>query len=240
MTHVVPFMNGKGGSGKSTLARTFAVEVARAGATVLLADLDDEQKTTALWAENRRRNGWLPEIRVEVVSPRKAYELVGQTDVLVIDAPPRADARMLFLARWATFTVLPCRANRSDDLAETVRLLHKLSAEGIPAWRYGVALNGLRAATAERDNRDARACLKEAGYPALAGFTRDLKTYEVAMLEGRAMTETDRPNLNGEAYRLAENITKCTLDAGRRLKRQMKARKLEAERIREQGGTAAA
>ena len=142
MTYVVPFMNGKGGTGKSTLARCYAVEAARAGASVLLADLDDEQKTSALWAENRRRNGWQPEIRVEIASARKAFDLVGQTDVLVLDAPGWADAQTLFVAKWATYTVVPSRANRSDDLAATVSLLHKLTAEAVPAWRFGVALNG--------------------------------------------------------------------------------------------------
>ena len=46
MGYVVPFMNGKGGTGKSVLARAYAVrEAARAGAKVLIADLDDVQRT---------------------------------------------------------------------------------------------------------------------------------------------------------------------------------------------------
>ena len=233
MTYVVPFMNGKGGTGKSTLARCYAVEAAKGGASVLIADLDDEQKTTALWAANRQRNGWEPEIRVEVASARKAYDLVGQTDVLVIDAPGWADAQTLFVARWATYTVVPSRANRSDDLAATVALLHKFSAEKIPAWRFGVALNGLRAATAESDDHDARAYLKEAGFEALPGFVRDLKTYEVAMLEGRAITETDRANLNEEALRLAESIGKSVMAAGRKIALEIK---LENERKRKGHG----
>jgi cellulose biosynthesis protein BcsQ len=224
MTYVVPFMNGKGGTGKSTLARCYAVEAARGGASILIADLDDEQKTTAIWAANRKRNGLQPDIRVEVASARKAYDLVGQTDVLVIDAPGWADAQTLFVAKWATFTVVPTRANRSDDLAATVSLLHKFSAEKIPAWRFGVVLNGLRAATAVRDNDDARAYLKSAGYEALPGFIRDLKTYEVAMLEGRAITETDRPALNEEAFKIAEAIAQNVLEAGRKLELERKDR----------------
>ena len=237
MTYVVPFMNGKGGTGKSTLARCYAVEAAKGGASVLVADLDDEQKTTALWAANRKRNGWQPDIRVEVASARKAYDLIGQTDVLVLDAPGWADAQTLFVARWATFTVVPSRANRSDDLAATVALLHKFSAENIPAWRFGVALNGLRAGTADKDDSDARAYLKEAGYDALPGFIRDLKTYEVAMLEGKAITETDRANLNEEAYRLAEGIAMSVLEAGRRIEKEIEIEAAkEPQREHEQGG----
>jgi chromosome partitioning protein len=236
MTYVVPFMNGKGGTGKSTLARCYAVEAARAGASVLLADLDDEQKTSALWAENRRRNGWQPEIRVEIASARKAFDLVGQTDVLVLDAPGWADAQTLFVAKWATYTVVPSRANRSDDLAATVSLLHKLTAEAVPAWRFGVALNGLRQATAVKDDEDARAYLGEAGYSALPGFIRDLKTYEIAMLEGHAITETDRPNLNLEAFTLADGITKAVIEAGRKLARELNREKREIEIEIKKGG----
>jgi chromosome partitioning protein len=228
-------MNGKGGTGKSTLARCYAVEAAKGGASVLIADLDDEQKTAAIWAANRKRNGWKPEIRVEVASARKAYDLVGQTDVLVIDAPGWADAQTLYVAKWSTFTVVPTRANRSDDLAATVSLLHKFAAESIPAWRFGVALNGLRTATAERDNSDARTYLKSAGYEALPGFTRDLKTYEVAMLEGKAITETDRPALNEEAFKLAEAIARNVITAGRKLEQELKPQETAARtaRIRE-------
>ncbi len=236
MTYVVPFMKGKGGTGKSTLARCYAVEAARAGASVLLADLDDEQKTSALWAENRRRNGWQPEIRVEIASARKAFDLVGQTDVLVLDAPGWADAQTLFVAKWATYTVVPSRANRSDDLAATVSLLHKLTAEAVPAWRFGVALNGLRMTTAVKDDEDARAYLGEAGYSALPGFIRDLKTYEIAMLEGHTITETDRPNLNLEAFTLADGITKAVIEAGRKLARELNREKREIEIEIKKGG----
>ncbi len=42
-------------------------------------------------------------------------------------------------------------------------------------WRFGVALNALRAASAKEDDSDARAYLAEAGIRALPGFVRDLK-----------------------------------------------------------------
>ena len=131
--------------GQATLARCYAVEAAKGGASVLIADLDDEQKTSAIWAANRKRNDLQPKIRVEVASARKAYDLVGQTDVLVIDAPGWADAQTLFVAKWATFTVVPTRANRSDDLAATVSLLHKFTARehpGLALRRGGLIVCG--------------------------------------------------------------------------------------------------
>ena len=53
----MPFINNKGGVGKSVLARAYAVEAARGGASVLIADLDDVQRTSKRWADHRKANG---------------------------------------------------------------------------------------------------------------------------------------------------------------------------------------
>ncbi|MBJ7532792.1 hypothetical protein JDN40_01485 [Rhodomicrobium vannielii ATCC 17100] len=232
-------MNGKGGTGKSVLARTYAVEAARSGASVLIADLDDVQRTSKHWAEHRKLNGLKPEIRAEVATPRVAYEMVGRSDVLVIDAPGWTDRETLKMASWSTFCVIPSRANRMDDLSETVRLLHALKAEGIEDWRVGVALNALRAASAVEDDRDARAYLKEAGYKALPGFVRDLKSYEVALLQGKAITETDEAELNREAFVVVDGIAGAVLEAGKRMTRLLDAEKAKPKtqaKERDKGG----
>ena len=69
----------------------------------------------------------------------------------------------------------------------------------------------------------------------MPGFTRDLKTYEIAMLEGHAITETDRPNLNMEAFTLADGIAKAVIEAGRKLAREL-SREKERAQERERGG----
>jgi len=230
MGYVVPFMNNKGGTGKSVLARAYAVEAARAGASVLIADLDDVQRTSKHWADHRKSNGLTPEIRVEVATPRTAYDMIDRAKVLIIDAPGWTDRETLKMASWSTFCVIPSRANRMDDLSETVRLLHALKAQGIEDWRFGVALNALRAATASEDDRDARAFLAEAGFEALPGFVRDLKAYEIALLEGKAITETPDKRLNEEAYKLVNGIAGAVFEADRKLGR-------EVEPPREPGNT---
>jgi chromosome partitioning protein len=231
MGYVVPFMNGKGGTGKSVLARAYAVEAARAGASVLIADLDDVQRTSKHWADHRKRNGLKPEIRVELATPRVAYDMADRSDVLVIDAPGWTDRESLKMAAWSTFCVIPSRANRMDDLSETVRLLHALKAQGIEDWRFGVALNALRATTAKQDDKDARAYLAEAHFNALPGFVRDLKAYEIALLEGKAITETGQKELNEEAFVLVNGIAGAVLDAGKRLLREIEQAK-QSERDR--------
>jgi cellulose biosynthesis protein BcsQ len=221
MGYVVPFMNGKGGTGKSVLARTYAVEAARAGASVLIADLDDVQRTSKNWAEHRKLNGLKPEIRAELATPRLAYGMVGRSDVLVIDTPGWADRETLKLALWSTFCVIPSRANRMDDLSETVRLLHALKQEGLEDWRFGVALNARRAASAVEDDRDARAYLAEVGFKALPGFVRDSRAYEIALLQGKSITETDDGESNREAFVVVNGIAGAVLEAGKRLTREL-------------------
>ena len=223
MGYVVPFMNGKGGTGKSVLARAYAVEAARAGASVLIADLDDVQRTSKHWADHRKANGLKPEIRVEVATPRVAYDMADRSDVLVIDTPGWADQETLKMARWSTFCVIPSRANRMDDLSETVRLLHALKKNGIEDWRFGVALNALRAASAIEDDHDARAYLAEVGFKALPGFVRDLKDYEIALLEGKAITETGQKTAKDEAFLLVNGIAGAVLEAGKILTRHAEA-----------------
>lgn len=225
MGYVVPFMNGKGGSGKSVLARAYAVEAARAGASVLIADLDDVQRTSKRWADHRKLNGLKPDIAVKVVTPRLALDLTDRADVLVIDTPGWTDRESLKIAHRSTFCVIPSRANRMDDLSETVRFLHVLKAEGIEDWRFSVALNALRAASAEQDDRDARAYLGEVGYVALPGFVRDEKEYEIALLQGKAITETSEHGLNNEAFVLVNGIAGAVLEAGRRIREAEKDRK---------------
>jgi chromosome partitioning protein len=231
MGYVVPFMNNKGGVGKSVLARAYAVEAARGGASVLIADLDDVQRTSKRWADHRKANGLQPAIRVEVATPRLAYDMADRSDVLVIDAPGWTDRESLKMASWSTFCVIPSRANRMDDLSETVRLLHALKAQGVEDYRFGVALNALRAATAEQDDRDARAYLAEVGFKALPGFVRDMKEYEVALLEGKAITETGWQELNDQAFVLVNGIAGAVLDAGKRLMKEIsKTKQLERDR----------
>src|SRR5690349_12728175 len=96
---MVPFANGKGGVGKTALACSYAVVQAQKGADVILTDLNDEQKTALTWAQVRDSNGILPKIRVEMATPRRALEMVGRCDVLVLDTPGWTDKNTLALAK---------------------------------------------------------------------------------------------------------------------------------------------
>jgi chromosome partitioning protein len=86
---VVALISTKGGCGKSTLAECLAVEAARLGRSVFLADLDPQQSTAEWW---RRRGG--PENPMMLASRgsmiralRDIREHRSERDVMVIDTP---------------------------------------------------------------------------------------------------------------------------------------------------------
>jgi chromosome partitioning protein len=219
---MVPFANGKGGVGKTALACSYAVVRAQGGADVIVTDLNDEQKTALTWARVRENNGILPKIRVEMATPRRALEMVGRCDVLVVDTPGWTDKNTLALAKQSTLMVIPTGPNPTYDLEATVRLLHGLRHEGIEAWRLGVVLSRFRADAnhVAEEEQFARAYLAEAGYQALPGCLRNAPAYSKALAEGHGLTEVGGGDLAEEATEIMESISSAVSAAERRLLRQ--------------------
>ena len=89
--------------------------------------------------------------------------------------------------------------------------------------------------SAKQDDADARAYLAEVGFKALPGHVRDLRAYEIALLEGKAITETAQKALNDEAFVLVNGIAGAVLEAGRHLTRLAPAKELAPEKTRGKG-----
>jgi chromosome partitioning protein len=230
---MVPFANGKGGVGKSALACSYAVVRAQSGADVILTDLNEEQKTALTWARVRESNGILPKIRVEGATARRALEMIGRQDVLVVDTPGWTDRTTLALARQASVMVVPTGPNPTFDLEPTVRLLHGLMQEGIQKWRVGVVLSRFRAdgKHVREEEQFARAYLQAAGYDALPGCVRHTPVYGKALAEGYGLTEVDNKELAAEAMQVMDSITTHVLEAERQLTK-LQARDRASERDR--------
>ena len=134
MGDIISFVGQKGGTGKSTLARAFAVEAAKREQGVLIADLDEAQRTSWDWGQRRAANGLEPAIAVERVPRLQVFTRAANIDLLVVDAPGWADASTLWLAQGSQLTVLPT-GGTVDDLNPTIRLMHELMNKGIADWR---------------------------------------------------------------------------------------------------------
>jgi len=227
---IMPFANGKGGVGKSALACSYAVEAAKAGVGVIIADLNDEQHTAATWAATRHKNGYKPAIEVEVAQARRVLDLARRCELLIVDTPSWTNANNVALARLASFVVVPTGPHVAAEIMPTIQLLRALST-ALPSWQVGVALTKFNANVAEGEEKLARAVLAQAGFSALAGVVRQLPSFGIAFAEGHGLSETSRETLNREALELLSSIAGGLDAACRRLAQEHdKTQELERER----------
>jgi chromosome partitioning protein len=84
MSYILGIVSQKGGVGKSTLARLFAVELAKAGFLVKIADLDTQQTTSTDWSSDRYENSVKPDIQVQpfgnlktAINEAKNFDILG-------------------------------------------------------------------------------------------------------------------------------------------------------------------
>src|SRR5689334_4838702 len=132
MAALVAWVSQKGGVSKSALARALAVEAARGGLQVKIADLDPGQGSTTDWHKDRVAAGLEPHIAVELYpTPKTAISAANGLDLLVIDGPARADQATLEIARMADLVVQPTGASK-DDLRPAVRAFNALVKAGVP------------------------------------------------------------------------------------------------------------
>jgi chromosome partitioning protein len=129
-TRLVSFVGQKGGVGKSSLARLLAVEAARKGQKVLLADFDLEQLTCVEWNALRLRNNLEPEIAVRSFkSLKKLRKTESAYDLIVADTRGLADELTKDVAEESTVVFLPTGTS-GDDLRPTLALARKLAKHG--------------------------------------------------------------------------------------------------------------
>ena len=207
MSVVIAFMNQKGGVGKTMLARAMAVELAQAGKSVVLVDLDVNQRTASNWAEARRRNGLKPEIRVDLVDldeepDFRLAELAADFDVVIFDAPGWTDTNTLALAQISDLCVLPSGLF-VDDLYPTMMLAHELNNNGIDPRRMTIVLNKKGS---DAQEKFARAYLADGGLSGADTALLDRAAFAKAGNGGQGAGEVAQKNLKNTVKALVEEL----------------------------------
>lgn len=117
--HRIVFANEKGGTGKSTTAVHIAIALAYQGASVAVVDLDQRQRTSFRYLENRaetekRRGIMLPGVRFAVFDGPDVAEfddlcdaISDGYDFLIVDTPGRNDEFALHAATRSDTLVTP-------------------------------------------------------------------------------------------------------------------------------------
>jgi chromosome partitioning protein len=200
---IVAFVSQKGGVGKSTLSRGLAREAAANGLTVKIADLDTQQGTSIEWHRRRLNAGHEPAVAAEAfATAAAALKIAKQVELLIIDAPARASAGTLEIAKVADLVVQPTNPSL-DDLIPAVREFHALVKAGIPRSKLVFALNNV---LSDSEEAAAREYLAKAGYEALDGSLTSKTSYRTAQNEGRAITELSRSSLKTRADALIQSL----------------------------------
>lgn len=195
----------KGGVGKSTLSRLIAREAAAAGWAVVVADLDMQQLSTLRWAERRAVAGIKPMIDVMNADSAAAAIALAQgaaVDLVVVDAPARASAATLDLARAADVVLQPASPSL-DDLRPAVVLYQELVRAGISREKLAVVLTSTETAAEERD---ARSYVEQAGFVVLPGSIPHRPLYRQAQNGGKTLSEVGPVSLRKRVRQVAEAI----------------------------------
>ena len=204
MTILIGMVSQKGGVGKSTMSRLVAREYAAAGWDVKIADLDISQGTSTDWKQRREQNALQPDVAVEPFrTVEQALKVTSLYHLLIFDGPPHSMAGTLEIARVSDVVVLPTGLSL-DDLKPTILLAHELTSAGIDAGKLAFAL--CRVGDRENEIAEARAYIRKAGYPVLAGELPERTGYRRASDEGRAVSEIPHPSLRTKAEKLAQSV----------------------------------
>jgi len=205
MGYVIGFLSQKGGVGKSTLARLLAREIAEAGESVKIADLDIQQGTSFEWMQRRARNGVEPEIRVEVFDKvGKALKEAGGFWAYIFDGAPHASKDTEAIAKAADLIILPVGVSY-DDLNPSIRLAHELvRSHKIPSSRIAFAL--VKVTDNEAEVERARQYVTDAGYQTVAGSIPHKTAFSQALDQGRTLNEVPFPSLRARVEEVAQSM----------------------------------
>lgn len=186
MPSILAFCSQKGGVSKSTLAQAVAVEAAKAGLSVKIADLDPGQGCSVDWGRDRIAAGITPSIAVQLYPTVKAAIADAKgVDLLVIDGPARADTETLDIAKVVDLLVQPSGPSLAD-LRPGVRAFNALVKRGIDKRKLLFALGRMGT---ETEAEEARRYVLEAGYRCALGYIPEKTAYRVAQNSGLAITE---------------------------------------------------
>lgn len=201
---IISCLSQKGGAGKSTLARGIAVEFARNGWTVQIADLDEAQRSTFNWARRREDSDLTPPIEVALyANPKAALRAASLFDLLVVDGKPYASAQTLELAQSSDLVVIPT-GTTVDDLEPALGLATELSMKGVKRDQIIIAV--MKAPT-HREAMDTQSSIRDWGFKCPPGFMEFKASYGKAMDTGRAMTETQYASTSRKSDRIIQFIS---------------------------------
>jgi len=201
MGSIISLVSQKGGVGKSGIARLLAVEFARAGWSVKIADLDTMQGTSTKWKIRRDAAQLQPEIPVEKFGTvDRALREVEKYDLLIIDGPAHAEKGGLAMARKSKLILMPT-CYGLDDLEAQVEAAYELEANGID--RGNIWFVFARTTGSPNEEQAAREYLQRADINMVEPLFSEQPCIRQAHNAGKAASEVSFPIVRERAIALA-------------------------------------
>lgn len=201
---IVSFVSQKGGVGKSGLSRLLAVEFAKAGWSVKIADLDAGQGSTTSWKARRDQNNIEPEIPVEKYNTvERAARDAESYDLMILDGRAFAEKGGLEMARISDLVIIPAR-HSLDDLEPQVQTAYDLEGAGIDPSKI-VFVFALSDASESEDSA-ARDYLKRARLEVLDPVFPHYPSIRLAHNEGKAASEVGHPKVQEKVIAVAQSV----------------------------------
>ena len=184
---IISLISQKGGVGKSTLARLMAVEFARAGWDVKIADLDRLQGTSTIWKARRDREGVEPEIAVEkYATVERAIRDAERHDLMILDGPAHAEKGGKAMAIASDLVILPTGFGL-DDMDAQIEAAYELEENGVSPEKLLFVFVNVHGS--EREEEAARQHLRRARLNVLDAVLPEKPSIRMAHNLGRAASE---------------------------------------------------
>lgn len=123
-------LNAKGGCGKSTIASNLASYYATEGKNVVLADFDP-QSSSLSWLQVREQDpNWEYPVIAGFDAAKNTLHVPASTDVLVMDAPARVNAKEMTALVRRTETLLVPVLPSPMDIRAAAKFIHHLMLMG--------------------------------------------------------------------------------------------------------------
>lgn len=201
---IISLISQKGGVGKSTLARLLAVEIAKAGWRVKIADLDPAQGTATKWKARRDVAGLQPDVAVEKFrTVERAIKEADHFDLMILDGPAHAEKGGKVMAQASDLIIIPTGYSL-DDMEPQIEAAYELEDSGIPSEK--ILFVFCRAKGSDSEDVAARSYLRKARLTVLDPVLPELASIRQGHAEGRAASEVPFPKVQEKAIDVAQQI----------------------------------
>ena len=206
MSYVISVIGKKGGTKKSTTCRALAVEFARAGWSVAIADFDSDQSTCFKWATTRNEAGHKPSVDVaKYLNAKQAVDELKQSyEMILMDGGATANVVSYDIAMLSDLIVITSNTSR-EDIEPAASLALELQQAGIDPNRICIAF--APAFDNANDLRQAKAYFEESDFHVIQEHITPKISYSHALESGLSITETPCQSLRVKALRFADQVS---------------------------------